>query len=72
MSEENGDYKIRFVSLPESIEGMTILDCDGFANIYINSCLSYEARETVAWHELQHIIRDDAYNELDIRDAEMG
>ena len=71
MSEESGEYKIRLVALPESIEGLTVLDNDGFANVYINSCLSYENRERVAWHELQHIIRDDAYNNLDIHEAEI-
>jgi len=64
------DYAVRLISLPGSVEGVTVVDSEGFCNIYINASLSYEARKRVVAHELGHAARDDFYSGDDIRDIE--
>lgn len=47
-----------------------MLDETGFPNIYINSRLSLEEQRKAVTHELNHIARNDFYNNLDIRTVE--
>lgn len=56
------DYIIRYIDLPYTIKGVTVLDSDGFYNIYINSHLSWEEQKKAVKHELEHIRRDDFDN----------
>ena len=58
------DYIVRYVDLPIPIKGVTIMDHDGFYNIYINSQLSFEEQEKAIRHELEHINRADFDNAL--------
>lgn len=69
-TDESGEFTVRFIDLPASIEAMVILDTEGHANIYVNSCISFEARRRVIKHELAHVRRDDVHSERDIRDVE--
>lgn len=56
-----GEYIVRLVDMPCSVNGVTVLDEDGFANIYINSRLSHDQQQEAIQHELRHIHRDDFY-----------
>ena len=56
------DYIIRYIDLPYTIKGVTVLDSDGFYNVYINSLLSWEEQKKAVKHELEHIRRDDFDN----------
>jgi hypothetical protein len=53
------DYYVRFINLPITVKGLTVVDETGFYNIYINSRLSYEEQERTKAHELEHIKRGD-------------
>lgn len=46
------DYIIRYIDLPYTIKGVTVLDSDGFYNVYINSHLSWEEQKKAVKHEL--------------------
>lgn len=61
------EFCIRYISLPCTINGVTVEDACGFYNIYINSSLSYEEQQRAIKHELRHIERDDFYSTLPIR-----
>lgn len=63
------DYYIRFVDLPVSIKGITILKKD-FYNVYINAVLSSDEQKKAIKHELTHIKREDFYSEADIQEIE--
>lgn len=54
-------YYIRYIDLPCSINAMTIMDNDGFFNIYVNGRLDYDSQQIAIQHELNHIRRDDFY-----------
>ena len=56
------DYIIRYIDLPYTIKGVTVLDSDGFYNVYINSHLSWEEQNKAVKHDLEHIRRDDFDN----------
>lgn len=53
---------IRGIELPSKIKGVTVVDCDGNYNIYINTLLSKDVQRTTQRHELKHIIKDHFYN----------
>lgn len=55
------DIVLRFVNLPVSIGGYTILDSDGDYNIFINSRMSFEKQLKTYKHELTHIDNGDFY-----------
>ena len=54
---------MRVVSLPPSVEGVTVPNDDGTFDIYINSQLSMEDQRRKMLHELVHIKRGDFYAE---------
>ena len=56
------EYKIRYIALPYTIKGVTVMDNGGYYNIYINSRLSWEDQKKAVRHELEHIQRDDFDN----------
>lgn len=70
MTVQNNEYVVRLIDLPCAVKAMTALDDEGFPNIYINSKLSQEAQYKALKHELNHLDRDDFYNDLDIRTVE--
>ena len=53
------DYAIRFITLPYTVKGVTVMDNDGFYNVYINSQLSIEEKRKAIKYELEHIGRAD-------------
>ncbi len=46
---------IRILELPPEIKGLTLKDENGDYNIYLNSCISDDARVKAYLHELEHI-----------------
>ena len=50
-----GDIFIRGIELPLTVKGVTVLDCDGNFNVYINILLSYETQRNATKHEIKHI-----------------
>lgn len=56
---EGMDYIVRYVSLPMHVHGMTVMDENGFYNVYINSDQSEEIQRAAYEHELKHLERDD-------------
>ena len=60
-------YKIYFTKFPTgTIKGVTMIDPDGFASIYINVDLSPAEKRKTLKHELRHVERGDFYNGLPI------
>ena len=66
----NNDYRVRLMDLPCTIKAFVAMDEDGFNNIYVNSKLSREEQRKAVMHELNHLARNDFYNDLDIRTVE--
>ena len=64
------EYCIRFIPLPVTTKGMTVVDSEGFFNIYINSNLSIETQREAIKHELLHIQRSDFDMEKSLYEAE--
>ncbi len=67
---DSEDYRVRVIDLPHAIKGFVALDEDGFPNIYLNARITSEARRETLRHELNHLARNDFYNDLDIRSVE--
>lgn len=61
------DYIVRYVDFPITVRGATIMDNNGFYNIYINARLSIDAQKKALAHEMEHIAREDffSYGSLD-------
>lgn len=64
------NYRIRYIDLPCTVNGLTIEDADGFYNIYINSKLSVDRQNEAIRHELSHIKRNDFDNKKSLQEAE--
>lgn len=64
------EYCIRFIPLPFTTKGMTVVDSEGFFNIYINSNLSMETQQEAIKHELLHMRRSDFDIEKSLFEAE--
>ena len=54
-----GDIFVRYIQLPPSVHGFTILDNDSNYNIYLNSTFSCENNQKTLEHELDHIKNND-------------
>ena len=67
---EFDEYRVYMVQLPGDIKGAVRIDEDGFASIYINDCLSPQAKKDVFLHELRHLKNNDFYNNVNIVNAE--
>ena len=67
--EEN--IVLRYVDLPHSIRAITLLDSDGFYNVYINARLNAYMRRKAYEHELEHIRRGDWESDLPVWYIEM-
>ena len=70
MKLTENEYHVYIVSLPGDINEAVRVDADGFASIYINDCLSPAARRAAFDHAVQHIVRNDHFNDLSIREVE--
>lgn len=64
------NYCIRLVELPTAVKGVTVMDKDGFYNIYINSNLLYEEQKKAIAHEMAHIARGDFFNDGTLEEIE--
>lgn len=64
------DYIVRYIDLPITVKGVTVMDYDGFYNIYINSRLSYEEQKKTIAHEMEHIVRGDFFSYATLEDVE--
>lgn len=53
------DYCVRIVDLDTHVKGVTAMDDEGFANVYINGRQSSDRQCKAFWHELNHILCDD-------------
>lgn len=68
---DDGTYCVRVVDdMPKGVRGTTVIDEDGFANIYINARLGEIDRRRALAHELRHIGKDDGFNSKSILDIE--
>ncbi len=56
--------------LPMAVKGVTIPDCDGYYNIYINAKYSIDMQNRILKHELRHVENFDFDNFDDIRIVE--
>lgn len=64
------DINISYVNMPDSVKACTIPNCtDDSYIIIINAKLSSSARQRALQHELQHIKRDDCYNDTEIAET---
>ena len=61
---------IRVEILPASINGVTVKDDNGDYNIYINACISEDARAEAFHHEVRHIQEGHFYSMDDVREIE--
>jgi len=61
---------VEITDFPGSVQGLTVVDDDGFATIYLNAKMCCEMRETIIEHELRHVRRDDVHNGVRILRAE--
>ena len=61
---------IRVKELPATINGVTIKDDNGDYNVYINACISEDARAEAFRHEVAHIREGHFHNMDDIRTLE--
>lgn len=66
------DCYVRLIDLPVSVNALVAFDEDGFASIYLNARLSREKQRKSLRHELRHIHRDDAYNNIGIKTIEQN
>ena len=60
------DVIIRFISLPNTVRGVTVTNPDFTYNIYINSNLPPDIQKKAYKHEMRHIGYNDFENFEDI------
>lgn len=53
---------IRGIEFPLKVKGVTVLDCNGDYNVYINTLLSDELQRKATKHEIKHIEKEHFYN----------
>ena len=58
-------YYVRLVSLPATIDGVSVPNDDGSFDIYINSDLCEARQQECLEHELEHIRKDHFYQETE-------
>lgn len=56
-------YFVRLVSLPASVDGVTVPNDDGTFDIYLNSNLCEARQQDRLQHEIKHIFEDHFYQE---------
>lgn len=68
---EGADYFVRVVPFPvDRVGGMVMPNDDGTYSIYVNDNLDIYRRRKAARHELDHIERNDFYNDKAIGEIE--
>lgn len=58
------DFYVRFISLPDKINAVTLPNSDGTFDIYINNNLDELAQTKALNHEIKHIKKDHFYNDI--------
>ena len=56
--------------MPLWMHGVTLLDSDDNYNVYINANLSIPVQREALCHEMEHIQKDDFYNDAPIQKVE--
>jgi len=64
------DYIVRYADFPITVRAVTVMDINGFYNIYINARLSYDAQKRAIAHEIEHIARGDFFSYGTLEDVE--
>jgi len=64
MTGRNAEYKIRTITLPDGVCGVTAKHPSGKYTIYINKNLPYCQQKKAVDHEIDHIHRGDFENRL--------
>ena len=64
------DIDYRYVNLPDTVQACTIPDpyTDGYI-IVVNSKLAHNAKQRAIRHELEHIRKDDCYNDKEVAET---
>lgn len=60
------DINVRYVILPQTVEGVSIPNTDGTFDIYINDLFCDEKKKAILQHEVEHLHKDHFYIELPI------
>ncbi len=55
----DGDFCVRLIDLDTHIRGVTAVDDEGFASVYINARQASITQRAALSHELEHILQDD-------------
>lgn len=58
------DYFVRYIDLPERVQGATIPNDDGTFDIYINRQICPNKQKLKLEHEIRHIRNDHFYNDI--------
>lgn len=64
------EYYVRYLPFPPRVNGTVVTNDDGSFDIYINESFDEVRRAEALRHELEHILRDHFYRELDIAQKE--
>lgn len=64
------DYIVRYIDLPITVKGITVMDINGFYNIYINARLSIDQQKKAIAHEMEHIARGDFFSHGTLEEIE--
>ncbi len=67
---DDSNFHVYLVPFPGDVKALVSLGADDFYSIFVNSNLSYESQIKAVKHEIRHILRDDFYNELPIKEIE--
>ncbi|MBR5285476.1 MAG: hypothetical protein IKU30_01125, partial [Clostridia bacterium] len=60
----------RFINLPRHINAVTVLDCEGYYNVYLNANLSYDECMRVFEHEMEHVRQSHFCQEKSVAQCE--
>lgn len=67
------DVIVRFLDMPTTIKGMTVLDEEGYYNVYLNPRLASNMQNETLEHELRHIKEGHFYDDaMDIKEKEQN
>lgn len=70
IADINDNISVRYITLPNTVKGITVRDTDGFCNIYINDNISYDEQQAALQHELQHCLKSD-FDKCSLNQCEM-
>ncbi len=64
------DFRCIYVNLPDTVHACTVPDpYDDSYIIVVNSKLAHNAQERAIKHELEHIRKDDCYNDKEVAET---